>query len=216
MGCFNPLKVNANASVDYSEMLNDERYNNSRIEWIGHYRNEKEGLEMKDEKQFYQECVKVFQEEAAGAGYLNNEVFIPELLPIGQRIVLAYLQDTFFQMQFGGKPTQYYYVINTLCLQAGCVAADMWHQDYEKLKNEFIDVIIEEGPASYAKPIFRKEFNLDSDGNAGEKLYSKIFDKWLELHEPYWNLNDPREYTFNAMLASFQTGVSMILSKYGY
>lgn len=171
---------------------------------------------MKDAKQFYQECVEAFQEEVENTGYLKNGVFIPDLLPMGQRIVLAYLQDPFFQMQFGNNPTQYYYVINTLCLQSGCVVADMWHQNFDKLQNGFIDTIIEEGPAAYAKLIFEKEFDLDSDGDAGEKLYSKIFDKWLELHQPYWDMDDPREYTFNAMLASFQTGVSLILSKYGY
>lgn len=171
---------------------------------------------MKNEREFYQECVEAFQDEVEKAGYLKNGVLIPELLPMGQKITLAFLQDDFFQMQFGGNPAQYYYVINSLCLQAGAVAADMWHENYDKLKNGFVDTIIEEGPASYAKPIFEKEFGLDSDGDAGEKLYSKVFNKWLELHQPYWELNDPRQYTFNAMLASFQTGVSMILSKYGY
>lgn len=171
---------------------------------------------MLNSKEFYDECLEVFHNTIKEEGYVDSLAFIPELGPIGQKISLAFLQDSFFQMQFGSNPVQYYYIINSLCLQAGCVAADMWHHDYDKLKHGFVDTIIMEGPAEYAKPLFEKNFNLNSDGDAGEKLYSKVFDKWMELHEPYWNLNDPREYTFMAMVASFQLGVSMILNKYGY
>ena len=171
---------------------------------------------MKDSKEFYAECVETFQNIVKEAGYLENPVFIPELIPIGQKVTLEFLNDNFFQLEFGDNPIQYYYVINSLCLQAGCVIADKWHSDFDQLKNGFVDTVIEEGPAAYAKPIFEKEFNLDSDNDAGEKLYSVIFNEWLELHKPYWELRDPREYTFNAMLASFQVGISMILSKYGY
>ena len=46
--------------------------------------------------------------------------------------------------------------------------------------------------------------------------YFSIFDKWMELHEPYWKLADPRQYTFDATLAAYQLGVSVILEKYGY
>ena len=82
--------------------------------------------------------------------------------------------------------------------------------------DSFTEIIIEQGPAQYVKPLFEEHFGLDSDGDAGEKMYSKIFDKWLKLHEPYWDLNDPREYTFSATLAAYQIGASMLLEKCGY
>ena len=169
-----------------------------------------------DHEDFLNKCIDEFGRAATNAGYMKNIVFIPELVPMGEKVVLSFLQDNFFQMEFGDNPLQYYYVINTLCLQAGVVAADMWHQDFDKLKGGFLDEIIAKGPAEYAKPIFQKEFELDSDGDAGEKLYSKVFEKWIELHQPAWELDDPRDYTFAAIHASYLTGVSMILSKYGY
>ena len=47
-------------------------------------------------------------------------------------------------------------------------------------------------------------------------LYQAVFAKWLALHEPYWKMSDPREYTYQAMLAAYQLGISVILEKYGY
>lgn len=164
---------------------------------------------------FFNDCVEAYYNEMQSNGYCSKQVFVPELLQKGQTIVLEFLKDPFFQAQFGDNPIQYYYIINSLSLQAGCVLADIWHKDNSEV-DSFTDIVIEKGPAQYAKPLFEEHFGLDSDGDAGEKMYSKIFDKWLELHEPYWNLNDPREYTFNATLAAYQIGASMILEKYGY
>ena len=48
-------------------------------------------------------------------------------------------------------------------------------------------------------------------GNQGNDFFPIIFEKWIAIHEPYWKLADPRDYTFKAMLASYQLGVSMIL-----
>ena len=172
----------------------------------------------KSPEKFFQECLEEFLNETVKAGYGKHHVSIPELVVVGKDVVLQFLQDSYFQMAFGNNPAQYYYVINSLCLQAGVVLAAKWHENFkgmDDMKN-YAKKIIAEGPAETAKPIFRKQFDLDSDGDAGEKLYSKVFDKWLELHEPYWELRDARQYTFNAMLASFQTGVSLLLASLGY
>ncbi len=47
-------------------------------------------------------------------------------------------------------------------------------------------------------------------------FYSAIYDEWIDIYEPYWEMRDPREYTLKAILAAYQLGVSMILGKYGY
>ena len=44
----------------------------------------------------------------------------------------------------------------------------------------------------------------------------EIFRRWVALHEPYWKLRDPRDYTYRAMVAGYQLGVSMMLEKLGY
>ena len=97
----------------------------------------------------------------------------------------------------------------------GVAYAEKWHTDYNELKTSFADQIIEEGPPDYAQPLLEAELGLDAEMQSKE-LFATIFDQWIEMHKPYWNLTDPREYTFKAMLASYQAGISTILEKYGY
>lgn len=74
--------------------------------------------------------------------------------------------------------------------------------------------IVNKGPTDVVEKILKAEFGMEKmDGN---EFYAVIYDKWLELHKPYWELNDAREYTFKAILAAYQVGVSTILEKYGY
>lgn len=55
-----------------------------------------------------------------------------------------------------------------------------------------------------------------TDNEKENAFYRVIFERWMAMHEPYWKLSDPRDYTFKAMVAAYQLGVSMILEKYGY
>ena len=70
------------------------------------------------------------------------------------------------------------------------------------------------GLADDSRPLLKMS-NLD-DPEIENAFYRSIFDLWLKMHEPYWDLKDPREYTFKAMLAAYQLGISMILVKFGY
>lgn len=165
--------------------------------------------------QFYNDCVEAYHNAAHEKGLANKGViFIPELIPIGEKTVLAFLKDLFFQMQFGSNPQMYYYVIMSLSMQAGMVFAVKWHENYSALNTGYVDQIIEEGPADACKP-YLKQLGL-TDSEKENEFYRVIFDKWLEQHEPYWKMNDPRDYTFKATLAAYQLGISMILEKYGY
>lgn len=165
--------------------------------------------------QFYLDCLKDFHATALEHGFANHGVvFIPELIPYGERTVLAYLKDSFFQSQFGKNPAMYYYVIMSLSLQAGIAIAAKWHFDFSALQAGYVSQIIEEGPADECKP-FLAELEL-ADKEDENAFYSAIFERWSALHEPYWELKDPREYTFKAMLAAYQLGISVILEKYGF
>lgn len=164
---------------------------------------------------FYSGCVTDYHEVAKALGYANRDViFIPELIPIGQKTVLAFLKDKFFQTEFGNNPNQYYFVIMSLSLQAGIVFADKWHSNFSALKNGYVDQIIDEGPADEAEVLLKNEIGLNKE--QANQFYGEIYKRWMALHEPYWKLSNPREYTFNAVLAAYQLGVSMILEKYGY
>ena len=165
--------------------------------------------------QFYNDCIEAYHNAAAEKGFATRGIiFIPELIPIGEKTILAFLKDPFFQMQFGSNPQMYYYVIMSLSLQAGMVFSVKWHENYAALKNGYVDEIIAEGPADACKP-FLRQLGL-TDNEKENDFYRVIFDKWLEQHEPYWNMSDPRDYTFKATLAAYQLGISMILEKYGY
>ena len=173
--------------------------------------------ELKTPAAFYTDCVEDFHKAAMTQGVASKGlIFIPELLPMGEKAVLSFLKDSYFQMQFSSDPQTYYYLIMSLSLQAGIVFAAKWHEDFDELKNGYVEQIIEEGPADEARKLLEAEFPKSISANQGNPFYQKIFARWLAMHEPYWKLSDPREYTFKAMLAAYQLGISMILEKYGY
>ena len=167
-------------------------------------------------EQFYTDCVETYHSALKAKGYANHGlIFIPELIPVGKKAVMAYLQDPFFRMEMGDNVAQYYYFICLLSYMTGVVYADKWHTDYNGLKTGFADQIIEEGPSDYAQPLLQAELGLTAEKQA-EELFATVFKKWLEMHEPYWALSDARDYTFNAMMAAYQAGISTLLEKYGY
>ena len=162
---------------------------------------------------FYKECVSSFHQIASDAGYANKGlIFIPELMPAGEKIVNALLSNQYLSSQYGSDPSRYYYAIVGLGIQAGMVIADQWHKDPDALKNGFVDYIIAQGPAEMAKRLMQTCFQADEEKANG--FYSSIYSRWLQLHKPYWNRKDTGQYTFYGTLAAYQTGISAILGQY--
>ena len=171
---------------------------------------------LKSPKVFYTACVEDFHKEAIKSGAATKGlIFIPELIPLGEKTILAFLQDTFFQRQFGDNAQLYYYAIMSLVIDAGIVYATCWHENFSGLNN-YVERIISEGPADHANILLEKHFPKSISENQGNPFFQKIYTRWVAMHHPYWALSDPREYTFSAMLAAYQLGISMILEKYGY
>lgn len=169
-----------------------------------------------DLQNFYTECIKEFHFEANKYDVANKGlIFIPELIPIGEQTVLSFLQDPFYMREFGDNPVTYYYFIMALSIETGMVFATKWHEDFANL-HDYVGQIIEDGPADDANVLLEKHFSKEISENQGNPFFQKIFAKWMALHEPYWKLADPRQYTFRLMIAAYQLGVSMILEKYGY
>lgn len=176
----------------------------------------KKRVSVKSPREFYSDCVTELHKEATQYGVANQGlIFIPELIPIGEKTVLAFLQDNFYQAEFGKNPQMYYYAIMTLSLQAGIDFATKWHENFSEL-NFYANRILQVGPADDANALLKQYFSNEISQNQGNPFYQKIYAKWLELHEPYWKMQDPREYTFRLMIAAYQLGVSMILEKFGY
>lgn len=175
-----------------------------------------ESVQIKSAQSFYTDCLKIFHGEAKANGVANHGlIFIPELMPMGEKAVLAYLQDAFFTMEFGQNPTQHYYVIMALSLQTGICFGEKWHKNFEGLKTGYVDEIIKVGPADDANAILTQTIGINGSEEQNA-FYQKIYKKWIHCHEPYWALEDSRQYTFRAMMAAYQLGVSMVLEKYGF
>ena len=165
---------------------------------------------------FYNDCVADFHQEATKYGVAQRGViFIPELISLGEKTILAFLQDRFFQMQFGNNAQMYYYAIMSLTIDAGIAYAARWHEQFSTL-NSYVEEIIEVGPADDANLLLCKHFPKEISENQGNLFFQKVYSRWIAMHDPYWKLADPRDYTFKAMLAAYQLGVSMMLEKLGY
>ena len=174
------------------------------------------GFKGETDMEFYALCIKEFHEVLHEKGYLKKEpVYIPELILLGNRAIFTYLQDERFHQEAGDNAVQYYYIICSLSYMTGIAYADMWHKDYNALVNGFEEKILTKGAPDYAQTLLEAEIGVKLEKQA-EELFSTVYDRWLELHEPYWELEDPRKYTICALLAVYQAGISTILGKYGY
>lgn len=75
-----------------------------------------------------------------------------------------------------------------------------------------MDNIIKAGPADDANVISAETIGI-MDNQEQNTLYQKICEKWIQCREPYWALEDSRQYTFRAMVVAYQLGISMVLEK---
>lgn len=160
---------------------------------------------------FYSDCIEAFHREAQKYGVANRGVLIvPELLPRGEKVVLSFLQDSHYQSICNNNATMYYYLMFSLSIQAGIVLANAWNIEPDALDECEAEIIID-GPADKANELLEELFDKSISADQGNGFYQRIFPIWLKQHEPYWKLSDPRDYTYNALLAAYQLGVSMML-----
>lgn len=79
------------------------------------------------------------------------------------------------------------------------------------MDSRYVSYLMSAGPSDEAAKIMEKQFELNTD--QANLFYSKIFEKWVDVLTPYWNLAEPWEYITKAMIAAYQLGVSMVLEK---
>lgn len=166
--------------------------------------------------EFYTACIKEFHTEAQRHGLAKKGlIFIPELIPIGHKTTLAYLNDFEIQTTYGSDPVQYYFAVMAFALEAGMLFAEKWHSDFAGL-NDYVEEIADFGPASDASELFGQYFKAELSNDDGHAFLERIYEAWMLMHAPYWDMADPRQYTFKALIAAYQLGISMMLEKLGY
>ena len=166
-------------------------------------------------QQFYKLCIQDYHRKAKELGYAERDlIFIPELIDFGQKSILWFLKNEELQKQFS-SPAEWYFTCISTAIRCGIIFALKWHFDFAGLNKPcYVESVMEEGPISISKDIIERDLGMDN-----KDFYvfcMKIFKCWAVMHEPYWKLADPRQYTFYATLAAYQLGISMILCKYGF
>lgn len=164
---------------------------------------------------FYTSCLKDYHDTAKKLGYAENDVvFVPELLEYGQKAILWFFRNDELQRQLS-EPASYYYCAVNTAIRCGILFALKWHLDFRGLQaHGYVDSVMETGPSVFTKDIIKRDLGMND--SAFGSFCTAICMRWMEMQKPYWQMQDPRDYTFYATLAAYQLGVSIILCKYGF
>ena len=133
MGFFDVFKKNKKVSYDANASIPPE----------GAKVNYRDNSGISSPTAFYTECTVAYHDYAQTKGYAGKGlIFIPELIPLGQKAVLAYLQDPFLTFEYSSAPDTYYYVINSFAFQTGIIYGAAWHESYSALKGGFAEKVL--------------------------------------------------------------------------
>jgi len=167
---------------------------------------------MEDPKKFAQTCLQEYLRIVNEYSYATKgPVVVPELLQYGLSYEMRNLNDEELISEYGSDPVEYYHIAFQYSLMTGYIAGKTWHVNFANFNDIMEDAYY--NSQNYMYEIFE---DLEMDFDKHFEIMDKLFDKMMELLEPYWGLNDPREYTFNALFAAYQLGISMILNKFGF
>lgn len=165
--------------------------------------------------QFYTTCLKEFHDVGEKRGLTpKGVIFIPELLEYGQKASLWYLKNKQLQERFPNPEVYYHLGVLTLT-SFGIFCGHTWDIDFDLMQDpRFVEAMMRGNPTNIAEDVIKNELGLSHQKY--DDFCSEIFDLWLKNMDPYCKMRDPGQYVFNATLAAFQLGVSMILSAKGY
>lgn len=159
---------------------------------------------------FYGKCLKSLHDLAAKHGFVKGGVkFIPELMPYCDRLVNSDMNCPEIVMQYPDNE-KLLQALCYRCLMYGIILADTWHRDFANLA-AMAETIEEEGPNGYIQDLVEDELGFTP----------KLFSQWMEAVyiTAMTDLGSIREsgeqYTLKILPASYQLGISMMLSHYG-
>lgn len=173
-------------------------------------------MAMKTANEFYEECLDAFVKTAQGFGYANSGARGNEALAkCANRSVRELLKYKELIRLFGNDPAMYYYYINGLAFAMGIVLAMLQLNAPEKFKEKNLIPMIVNDPETSAHDLaFHTMRQFGMDPEIYNQLVKAIYEKFQELHEPYWQAKEPRNYTLSAFYAAFMTGCSISIERF--
>ncbi len=165
-----------------------------------------------DRGAYYQQCLQELHEAAAARGYAERgAVIAPDLLPFGAKAVEKYYGDPILAAELAADPTQYYYTVSCFCLQCGILFASLYDSDPLALTEGYVDAVTSMDPWQFAEPAARERLDLDLD--AMNLLCAAVFDRWVDLVEPYYRTPEGSDCIYYATLAMYQLGISLVAGR---
>ncbi len=158
---------------------------------------------------FYSQCLEEFHACAAEAGLAKRGViYAPDLMPMGEKAVTSYYGDAALAAGFAADPTGYYYTVCSSCLQCGVLFASLYASDPLALTDAYVDTVISMDPWQLAERHVKERLRMNREGM--ELFSAGVFDRWIDLVEPYYEKPESAVCIYYATLAMFQLGVSLI------
>ena len=171
---------------------------------------------MKTANEFYDECLNGFITVAQRFGYANSGSRGNEVLSNrASQSVRELLKYKPMIKALGNDPMMYYYHVNGLAFAMGIVLAMLQLNAPQKFQERNLIPMIVNDPETSAHDL--AFHTMQQFGMAPEiynQLVQELFKKFQELHEPYWQAKEPRDYTLSAFYASFMTGCSIAIERY--
>lgn len=165
---------------------------------------------------FYCECLEGFAEVSGRFGYAlggtrGNEV----LMRRAEQSVRELLKYKPLIQLHGNNPPMYYYYINGLAFAMGVVLAMLQANAPQKFtERNLIPMLVSDPDTSAHDLAFHTMQQYGMSPEVYNQLVQELYKKFQELHEPYWAVKEPRDYTLAAFYASFMTGCSVVLGKF--
>ena len=137
---------------------------------------------------------------------------VPDLLERGKNYIMSWLKDENLREAFKNDAMMYYYNIACSAFGGGVAYADAWDKDPAQIKIGIVDTLI-----ASQRDINELATDILGINESGKEDYRRmldsLFSEFLDIMDPYWKKEDPRAYLFAGLLAFFQTGINLRLSK---
>ncbi len=138
-------------------------------------------------------------------------MYINELLEHGKQFVLGWLKDEALRDHFKNDAMMYYYNISCIAFAGGILYADAWEKDITQIKLGTVDTLL--ASQTDIMSVAYDVLGIQNNDKNMRLMLDTMFEKFLNLLEPYWDKEDPRPFLFQGVLAFLEAGISYRLKK---